>query len=310
MTSEPATLARQTVLPLTAIALAALIHALWGANAVAIKLGLEAVPALWSAFIRFAIGLVCVAIWARVTGLRAWPAPHEWRPLVILSTLFIVQIVCMYWGFGLTSGIMGTILLTSFPLWAVLFGDWILPDERLGPYQLAGIAVSFAGTVLVLARNTDFGQLSLADLGNLIIIVAAALLGLRIAYAGRIVRSIDPVRITIWMMVLSLPVFALGAALTETIAWHSLGWRPLLALLYQGVVIAGFCFTVNYWLMRRYNPAVVASFGFLEPISGVLASAWLLGETLSWPIAAGAGAVGLGLLLLTRKGRAERRTTP
>lgn len=302
MTSEPASIARQAVMPLSAIAMAALIHVLWGANTVAVKLGLEAVPPLWSGFVRFVIGLICVVTWARMSGLPMWPLAHEWRPLMVLSGMFTVQVGVMNWGFGLTSGIMGTILLSTFPLWAVLFGRWLMPDERLGRYQLAGLAIAFAGALLVLTRNTDIGQLSLGDLGNVIVIIAAALLGLRVAYAGRLVRGIDPVRITIWMMALSLPAFVIGGSLTETIAWDQLGWRPVLGLLYQGVVIAGFCFSVNYWLMRRYNPAVIASFGFSEPISGVLVSAWLLGETLSWSIAGGAAAVGLGLLLLTRKG--------
>jgi len=153
----------------------------------------------------------------------------------------------------------------------------------------------------VLLGDADLAGLQVSDLGNLIVIVSAALLGLRIAFAGRLLSSIDPVRVTIWMMLFSLPVFALGGALSETIAWQRLDWRPVLALLYQGVIIAGFCFSVNYVLMRRYNPSVIASFGFLEPISGVLASAWLLGELLSWSLASGAAAVGLGLLLITRR---------
>jgi len=299
--SQTTTHARAVSLPLSAIALAALLHALWGANAVAVKIGLEAVPPLWSGFVRFVIGVVCVLAWAHVARLPLWPRRHEWRPLLLLSAMFTLQIAVMNWGFGMTSGIMSSILLSTFPLWAVLFGLFLLPGQRLNLQQLLGLLVAFSGAALVLLGDADLASLQVSDLGNLIVIISAALLGLRIAFAGRLLSSIDPVRVTIWMMLFSLPVFALGGALSETIAWERLDWRPVLALLYQGVIIAGFCFSVNYVLMRRYNPAVIASFGFLEPISGVLASAWLLGELLSWSLASGAVAVGLGLLLITRR---------
>jgi len=299
--TQPAVSARAAIMPLSAIALTVLIHVFWGANAVAVKVGLVAVPPLWSGFFRFAIGVLCVLLWARLAHLPVWPRRHEWRPLAVLSLMFTVQIAIMNWGFGMTSGIMSTILLSTFPLWAALFALWLIPDQRLNWHQAAGLLVAFAGAALVVAGDADLGQLGLTDIGNLVVIVSAALLGLRIAFAGRIVTTIDPARLTVWMMLFSLPVFALGGALTESIAWERLDWRPVLALLYQGVIVAGFCFSVNYVLMRRYNPAIIASYGFLEPISGVLASAWILGELLSWWLAAGAAAVGLGLLLITRR---------
>lgn len=302
MTQDTFATARQAVMPATAIAMAALIHVLWGGNTVAVKIGLEAVPPLWSGFVRFTIGVLCVVGWALISGLRLWPRSGEWRPLAVLSIMFTVQIGTMNWGFGLTSGIMGSILLSTFPLWAVIFGIWLLPHDRLTRWQLVGLPVAFTGVLLVLTRNTDLSQLSLGDLGNVIVLFSAALLGLRAAFAGRLVSNIDPACLTVWMMALSLPIFAIGGALTETVAWDRLGPGPILALVYQGAVIAGFCFSVNYVLMRRYNPSVIASFGFVEPIVGVLVSAWLLNEALTWTIAGGALAVGLGLLLLTRRG--------
>jgi drug/metabolite transporter (DMT)-like permease len=289
-------------MPLRAIALAAVVHTLWGVNPVAVKIGLEAVPPLTSGFVRFAIGIICVAVWARLAGWRIWPTTGEWRLLAILSALFAVQIASMNYGFGMTSGVMSSILLATHPLWAALFAVWLIPGERLGPGQVAGLATAFFGAALVLARDTDFADLQLTDLGNFIVLTSACLLGLRLAFAGRLVRSIDPVRVTMWMMALALPVFAIAGAGLETVRWELLWWRPAAALFFQGAVIAGFGFMVNYLLMQRFNPGVVVSFGFIAPISGVLSSAWLLGETLTWIVAAGSAAVGLGLFLITRRG--------
>jgi len=136
--------ARAVSLPLSAIALAALLHVLWGANAVAVKIGLEAVPPLWSGFVRFVIGVICVLAWARLARLPLWPHRNEWRPLLLLSAMFTLQIAVMNWGFGMTSGIMSSILLSTFPLWAVLFGLFLLPGQRLNLQQLLGLMVAFS----------------------------------------------------------------------------------------------------------------------------------------------------------------------
>jgi drug/metabolite transporter (DMT)-like permease len=56
---------------------------------------------------------------------------------------------------------------------------------------------------------------------------------------------------------------------------------------------------VNAWLIKRYSPSVMVSFGFVSPVSGVALSAWLLGDALTWDLAVGTVAVGIGLIILT-----------
>ena len=90
--------------PLTAVLAAVCIHTLWGGNPIAVKVGLEAVPPFWSAFVSFAIGLTCILIWARVNRVRIWPAPGEWRGLAGLSALFATQIALMNQGIERTTG--------------------------------------------------------------------------------------------------------------------------------------------------------------------------------------------------------------
>lgn len=236
-----------------------------------------------------------------MVGWQLWPRPGEWRSLIILSAIFTLQISTMNYGYKFTSGIMGSILLATHPLWAGLFSVWLIPSDRLNVKQALGMIVAFFGATLVLSQSTNFTDLHLSDLGNAIVLISASLLGLRLSFAGRLVKSIDPVRVTIWMMALSIPIFAVAGITTETIIWERLWWQPLVALLYQGVIIAGLGFLINYLLMRRYNPSVVVSFGFFAPISGVLSSAWILDEILTWSVAGGATIVGIGLILITKR---------
>ena len=108
-------------IPLLAVASALLIHILWGGNPVAVKMGLVAFPPLWSAFLRFAVGALCIAVWARLNRIRIWPEAREWPGLLILGLLFTTQIAMMNLGINLTSGASAAVMTASYPLFAGLF---------------------------------------------------------------------------------------------------------------------------------------------------------------------------------------------
>lgn len=287
--------------PLQAIITALLIHTLWGGNPVAVKYSLVAFPPLWTAFFRFAIAIVCVGIWARMSRVSIWPAPHEWGALALIGTLFTVQIAAMNIGFDLTTGSMGAVLIATNPIFAALFAHFLLAGDRLTVVKGSGLLVAFAGTALVFARGLGDLQLSHGIWGNVILLMSACLLGGRLIVSAKVLQRIDPVRVVLWQMILSLPLFSLGGFLFETIRWEKITWEPLAGLLYQGVIVAGLGFSVSFYLMKRYTPSVIVSFNFVSPIAGVLLSAWLLGDVITGHLWAGMLLVATGLFLIARR---------
>jgi drug/metabolite transporter (DMT)-like permease len=287
-------------LPVTAILIAILVHILWGANPVAVKMGLEVFPPFWSGFVRFGIGIACIATWAWIKGVPLWPKRHEWAPLFPLSILFFVQISVMNIGFGMSSGAVGSIITSTYPMFAAVTAHFMLKDDRLSVMKSLGLTVAFVGVSVVIAGDIDFDAMHWLGLGSVVVLCHAAMLGFRMIYSAKLVRQIDPVRVMSWQMILSLPAFALSGALVETIAWQNMAWQPVVALLYQGIVIAGFGFMINAILMQKYSPTLMLSFGFVSPISGVMLSLWLLGETLSWQVVVGMLLVAFGLYVIAK----------
>jgi drug/metabolite transporter (DMT)-like permease len=98
---------------------------------------------------------------------------------------------------------------------------------------------------LVLTGGQIPDELSRANVGDLILLASTILLGGRMIFTARLVNNIEPARVVLWQMLLSLAGFALGALLWEEIVWREVGWIPVGALVYQGVVIAGLAFMVN-----------------------------------------------------------------
>ena len=274
------------------------IHTLWGANPVAVKLGLEAFPPLWSGFLRFALGCLCVFAWARYVRIPVLPERAEWPALFALGVLFTVQIALMNIGFGATTAANGAVLISTNPLFGVLFAHFLVPGDRVGPLRALGVAVAFAGVALVITRGTG---LALGNVGDWIVLASACLLGLRLALSGRLLRRVNEVRLALWQMLLSLPLFLLGALAWEEIRWDRIGAAPVAGILYQGIVVAGLAFTVNFYLMRRYSPSVMISFNFVAPVAGVLLGIAILGERLTAGLAGGMALVALGLALIARR---------
>ena len=287
--------------PARAILACVLVHTLWGGNPVAIKLGLMAFPPLWSACLRFAIGAACVLAFARARGIRVWPEPGEWRALGVIATLFSVQIGLMNIGFDRTSGAMGSVLIATNPLFAVLFAHLLIRGDRLTWVRSAGLLLAMCGTAVCLLQDADLGAMDFGAAGNWIVLASACLLGLRLSVSARVLRNMDEARVAIWQMLLSMPLFAAGGLAFETVAWDRVSWPAVAGIAYQGVVIAGLGFTVAFALMKRYTPSVMMSFNFVSPVAGVILAAWLLDERVTPLLLAGMALVAAGLALITRR---------
>jgi drug/metabolite transporter (DMT)-like permease len=52
-------------LSLSAILTAIAVSVLWGGNIVSIRVGVDSIPPLWSAFWRMLLGVIFVGLWAR-----------------------------------------------------------------------------------------------------------------------------------------------------------------------------------------------------------------------------------------------------
>lgn len=283
--------------------IALFVSALWGGNVIALKIGLATVPPLWSAFWRFLSGFVAVVIWAKSSGIRLMPEPGEGRSLTILGLMFTLQITGLNLGVNATSPAYAVILLNSHPIFTNLVSHFVVPEDRLSGQRTLGLAIAFAGICYLALGRPDAHLAPNPILGNIIVVVSAALLAVRMVYTQRLVQKIDPVRPVVWQMGLSLPVFLATASWLEPVVLQPLTAEPVLAILYQGIAIGGFCFVVWTRLLKRHSPGSLSVFGFSVPVFGVILSALIFGEAITGRVIAGMAAVTAGIVIVTRRGQ-------
>ena len=279
-----------------AVALMLLIVSLIGGGAFAVKLGLQGFPPLKMAFFRCAFGLVAIGGLGFYFGMSMRLRFKELPRLLLLAALYIAHTITLNIGTQLTTASRATIFFTLYPLFTVFFGHFWLPDGRLSLKKILGILTAFGGTVVTVAPHLQGGGVTL--IGDLIVILAACSLALRITLTKVFVQDIYPYRLLTWLLVLSMPCFLGLSYLFERGQLVQWTLTSTTGLIYQGLIITGFCFLGLTWLLRKYKADKLVVFSFLMPVSGVLFSYLFLGDEMTPSILIGTGLVAAGIYLV------------
>ena len=248
---------------------------------------------------RFLVGGVVIALWAwgtgRFAGFRI--ARGEWRPLGFLGLLFTAQIGATNVGTSLTSPAHAAILLNLYAVHTVVLAHFLIPGDRLTLRKMAGVVVAYCGIALLFVRQVAHGAPTL--LGDVIMMASALLLAERTVYLARAVHRLDDVKLLLAQAVVGTTLFVL-----ISLAFESTPTRltPSLAgsIAYQGVLVAGFNFVVNLWLLRRYRASTLAAFFLTQPLFGVVTAALVTGDRLTPDLLIATAAVAAGIGLTSR----------
>ena len=281
------------------IFLSLLLAFLWGGNSPSIKVGLEDLQPMALAFVRFCIGLVIVGGWSLYRRIPLGLKPGEFSRLLLLTVIFILQIITLNTGTNYTSASRSTIFINAYPFFTAIFAHLWIPGERLSFFKTLGIIVAFSGVIITVAPNLGSGETSV--IGDIIVIVSACFLGLRVVVTKLLVQSIHPYRLLVWYLVLSLPCYALLSFIFERGAPFQISLAGAAALLYQGGIIAGFCFLAWTTILEKYSASKLVVFFFATPLSGVVFSNLFLGDVLTPTLLGGAVLVAIGICLVNMR---------
>ncbi len=266
---------------------------LWGGMFVSIKLALVGMPPIALAGTRFMIGGLTVLLWATITSIPIYMRSADRRSLSLLATLFTLQILALYEGANFTLASRSTVLVCTFPFFTAIFAHRFIPGDRLNSLKVLGIVLSFIGVFALFVENfilKEFGYF----IGDVLSLSSGFFLGVRQVYSKHLVQRMHPYKILLWQSTLSFPILFLLSLLTEKVSYR---FTPIIisAILYQGMVVAGFCFIVQTTLLRRYSASNLSVFGFFTPVFGVLLSNLILGEGLTLTILMSMILVGTGI---------------
>lgn len=260
------------------ITLAFILSILWSGNPISIKVGLEDAPPLRLGWMRFVLGGIVAILWSLYNKEAVKFKKSDVIPLIGTGLLFSVQLGFMNIGQNYTSGGHGVIMITTFPLWASIFSHLFIPKDKLTRFKIFGMIIAYIG-VIILFWESISNSTNNYLIGDLLMLTSAMLLGARQIYISQISQGLNQAEIKILytQALVGTFTFFIFSQLFES-SNFSISYNLVIALFYQGVIIAGFGFIGQTWLMKKYLPSRILIINISQPVFGVILAWIVLGE--------------------------------
>ncbi|WP_079045117.1 MULTISPECIES: DMT family transporter [unclassified Streptomyces] len=267
---------------------------LWGSGFLWIKISLnEGLTPGWITFTRCLLGAAVLLALAHGAGQRLPRDRGTWARLAV-AAFFCNALPFLLFSIGertVDSGVAGVLNATT-PLWSLVIGLALGAERPLRAARAAGLALGFAGVLLIFAPWSHGAGLMSG--GALALLGAAASYAVAFAYMARRLagRGTAPLALSAAQL---LAATALSTPLTATGGPTAVTWTGVLAVLALGVLATGLTFHLNYRMIAEEGPTAAATVGYLLPVVSVTLGALVLGEPLTARVALGMAVVLVGV---------------
>jgi len=202
----------------------------------------------------------------------------------------------------ITAGLERLILYLN-PTLVLLLG-WLLYRRRITRWQTLGMAISYAGALVVFGHEVRIGEASATAWGTLLVFLSAVSYAVYMIASGEFVKRLGSLRLVglatsvacVLCIVQFLVLRPLGSV--QTLAPPVI-WLSLL----NAVVCTALPVLAVMMAIERIGPAMAAQTGMVGPVSTILMGVVILGEPFTAWTATGTLLVIAGIFVFTRTGR-------
>ena len=253
-----------------AIALMLVLCLSWGFNQIAVKLALPDIPPMLQATIRSSGALLVLFLIARVRGVKLFERDGTLRAGLFAGVIFGVEFILIYRGLLLTSASRAVVFLYTAPFFVAL---------AIGVPQTDVDANVLLGDLLIVVGGAMWAATTLI-VKTTALLKAPAEKGLG------------------YQVVLSIPILGFAAWISGESINRVPGPLALSLMVYQAVWVVGLTFLLWFALIKTYSASKLSAFTFITPLFGVVASYFIMHDTLTPAFGAAALLVIAGLYLV------------
>jgi drug/metabolite transporter (DMT)-like permease len=272
---------------------------IWGSTWLFIKLGLEDLPPLTFAGIRFVISCAIVFTIIRIRGIQLPRARADWFLLAVTGILsFGFNYGLVFWGEQHISSGLAALLQSTLPAFGLVFAHFHLPAERLSWTRIAGVVLGVCGVAVVFSNQLAIaGRQALAGCVALILSAACA------AYSNVLVKAhaknLNPAITTGGQMLFGLLLLlAVGIPLEGNPFRFHWTRMAVIALLYLAIVGSVIAFMLYYWLVQNMDVTKSMLIALVTPVVAVILGMIVLNEEFGWRTLAGGAMIISGIALI------------
>lgn len=254
-----------------------LVAAIWGASYLFIRIAAPAfgpVAMAGARAILAALLMLPLLLWRGLAG----ETLRHWRGIALVGVTNVALPFVLFncAALAIPAG-LSSILSSTTPLFAALIGAvWL--GEALTAQRMAGLAIGFAGVVLLVAGKVQLGEGPLWQTlaATFACLAATMLYGFTGNFTKRHMAHVAPLAVAGGSQVAAAALLALPMAVTWPDAMPPApAWTALLALC---ALCTSFVYVLFYGLIARLGASRAMSALFLIPVFGVLWGGLFLGE--------------------------------
>lgn len=272
---------------------------IWAASFSVVKYALREMGPLSFATVRFAAASLMLLAWVWVSEGKPVIRKEDWVR-VILVGLTAIGIYQVFFTVGLkyTTASNSSLMLGTIPAWTAMFAV-ASGQERIAPWQVVGLLLSFVGVALTIGGSGDGFQLARDSVrGDALTLVAAALSAASTVLSRRLLSRYSALRMmAVSMLCGSLFLLAVSVPQMATEDWAHLSGGTWLALAFSAVPAAGLAYVIWYKSIGEIGASRTVIYNNLIPPMAILIALTTLGERFTPVQALGALVILMGVAL-------------
>jgi drug/metabolite transporter (DMT)-like permease len=275
---------------------------IWGGAFVAIKVVVQEIPPFHSVMFRLLLATPYLWLLFRLTKKPMYVPPVALPRVAIAGlTMIAIPFCLVFWGETRISAGVAGIINGMVPLWTVimsLVAFWGVNPKRsslLSVRLCLGLAMGFAGLMIIFWPQVSFDELSRAAWGTLAVVGMAFCYGFANVMNARLMRAEQGITLAGNVFYQHLVSAIFLVAIVPFVEPVSIDWSALLqpkvagALLYLSFVSGATAQIFYYFLIQEIGPIKTSAITYLIPVASLLLDFWILSEMPSWSVLAGAG---------------------
>ncbi|MGO9338474.1 MAG: EamA family transporter [Terracidiphilus sp.] len=280
----------------------AIIYFVWGSTFLAIRVGVQQVPPLLLAAMRFLVAGIVLYGWMVARG-EPSPTRRQWLSACLLALLiFVFDYGLLFWAeIRVPSGI-AAVMMATIPAFIALSEVIFLRTQRLTLRLACALLLGIAGVAVLVSHSLNLGGAPIDTIGAVALIFAsltwsvAAVLNRKLTLPQSKVMSAGAQMLAGGVM-LTLAAAGFGEFHNfhpSTISRSA--WLALLYLIVAGSIVG---FTAYVWLIHHESPTKVGTYAYVNPVVAVLVGYFLGGEALGIRTVLGTACVLSSVVVIT-----------